>query len=197
MTAAVTDESVLDVLVADGGHWSEWAHQCHAASLRLVRTGILGPQARVARGAARGVPGQHSWAVVGDPYDEDAPIVDVTLWSYTDDAPPVWRGSQRDGIHRPHQAGNIFDWGRPVPGDGEPIELPEPDGGWSRLAATFLDVLGPLDELGWSRLARAPVGGWPAGEILTQMAAVPVIQTVIPIDVLGMATDLNPDGLYR
>ena len=62
----------------------DWAGQCHAASLKLVRHGDLGA-CRVARGACRGVLGQHSWVVLGDDcYDKLATIIDPTLWSYTD-----------------------------------------------------------------------------------------------------------------
>jgi hypothetical protein len=45
-------------------------------------------------------------------------------------------------------------------------------------------------------LANAPVEGWPAREILTAMAATPRLAACVPIDILGMVTDLNPKGLY-
>lgn len=74
-------EALIDAL---GGSLEAWAQQCHAASVRLVNSGVFGGQfVRVARGGCRGVFGQHSWVVVGrDCYADDALIVDATLWSY-------------------------------------------------------------------------------------------------------------------
>ena len=37
---------------------------------------------------------------------------------------------------------------------------------------------------------------WPAGPILTAMAETRGLKALIPIDILGMNTDLNPGGLY-
>ena len=171
-----------------------WDAQCHAASLRLVRSGVLGP-ARVARGVCEGVGSQHSWVVLGDDcYDDDAIIVDPTLWSYDDDVEGVWVGSYRAGLHHPHGKGNIFAWGRPDDPTGEVIEL-SPREPFSREAEAFLELLGPLDEEGWAILAHAPVEGWPAGEILDAMYE-SGFEAVIPIDITGMVTDRNPKGLY-
>jgi hypothetical protein len=51
------------------------------------------------------------------------------------------------------------------------------------------------DRQGWSVLAHAPVGGWPAGEIIDAMCE-SGLDAVIPIDIVGMVTDRNPQGLY-
>jgi hypothetical protein len=173
-----------------------WALQCHAASLLVVKSGVVG-QARVARGSCTGVGGQHSWVVLGgDCYDDNAVIVDPTLWSYDDSVTGVWVGTYRDGKHTPHGKGNIFQWGRPNPAaPGEEMEL-TPARPWSRQAQAFLDLLGPLDKRGWIMLAHAPVEGWPAGEILAAIANTPGLEGGVPIDLLGMVTDLNPQGLY-
>lgn len=57
---------------------SKWHHQCHAASLALVRAGI---GTRVARGTCVGVGGQHSW--VGDMLDErHRPHGYGSIWDY-------------------------------------------------------------------------------------------------------------------
>ena len=40
-----------------------------------------------------------------------------------------------------------------------------------------------------------PVGGWPAGEIFEAMTHTKGLEALVPIDLLGMLTDLNPDGL--
>lgn len=54
-----------------------------------------------------------------------------------------------------------------------------------------------LDRQGWYTVGNAPVGGgWPARAIFEAMAADPVLVAYVPIDVLGMLTDLNPGGLY-
>jgi len=162
-----------------------------------VQSGIFGPEARVARGSAIGVIGQHSWLVVGDPYDEDAPIVDVTLWSYDDNQPKIWRGTLRDGVHRPQGSGSIWLIGGPPPDpEGEIIELQPPEDGWSFGAISWLDMIGPLDLRGWHHLFNGPVEGWPAREIITQAASDKRLKALIPIDILGMVTDLDPSGLY-
>jgi hypothetical protein len=41
------------------------------------------------------------------------------------------------------------------------------------------------------------MGGWPASEILVRfLEDHPDHEAVVPIDIVGMLTDLNPDGLY-
>ena len=82
-------EFLPQIMDALGGDLAPWSRQCHAASIAIVRARIF-PHARVARGWCQGVPGQHSWVVVGggDDYTpacydrERAQIVDPTLWSY-------------------------------------------------------------------------------------------------------------------
>lgn len=176
----------------------EWQHKCHAISLAFVRTGVLGTQARVARGSCPGVIGQHSWvAVSGDCYDRYAPIVDPTLWSYRVDAPKLVVATPNTYGHRAHGTGNIFEWGQPARGKGPTIKL-TPATPLSEIARNFLEVLGPMDLRGWSILSTsAPVEGWPAGEIFAAMENTSKLKALVPIDKLGMLTDRNPGGLYR
>jgi hypothetical protein len=171
-----------------------WPFNCHSASHAIVQSGIY-PGARVARGWARGVAGQHSWVVVGDPYDEDARIIDATLWSYDPSrVPGVWEGTQRDRVHTPHGAGHLLTGQPPTHHGGETIHLlPEV----SASARRFLRLVGaPFDAAGWVELANLPVGGWPAAEILAAMDDTPRLTALVPMDRLGMLTDRNPGGLY-
>ena len=81
---------IQKALVALGSNLKEWNHQCHAASLRLVKAGVAD---RVARGSCKGVGLAHSWAVLGGGcYDEDATIIDPTLWSWNAKIKGVWLG---------------------------------------------------------------------------------------------------------
>lgn len=168
-----------------------FAAGCHAASIHIVKSGVLG-ECRVARGSCKGVGGQHSWVVLGnDCYDKRATVVDATLWSYDKDVEGIWIGRANERPHLPHGAGSIWQWGRPAPASGPVIEL---DADFSREARSFLDLLGPLDREGWMMLGSyAPVEGWPAAEIL---AALDEVMPCVPIDRIGMLTDLNPGGLY-
>lgn len=176
------------------GSMGRWAHQCHAASIHLIESGIF-EEARVARGVCKGVGAQHSWVVLGsDCYDPGAEIVDPTLWSYDESVDGVWIGSMRAGRHRPHGTGNIWGWGRPAPATGVPVEL-TPRKPFSDAARSFLAMLGPLDREGWRMLAHAPVGGWPAAEIIDAMCESDLGEFV-PIDIRGMLTDRNPGDLY-
>lgn len=175
-----------------------FAHQCHAASIQLVKSGYFGPKARVLRGTCRGVMGQHSWVGICDKtevYRHNIYVYDPTLWSYTGADPEVWEGKAITLGHRPHGHGSIFQWGRPDHPTDKVIDLAAPEGGWSPQAETFLDMLGPLDRRGWMVLFDAPMGDWPASEILEQ-ASKTELAPFIPIDRLGMLTDLNPSGLY-
>lgn len=180
----------------------EWAHNCHAASIQIVQQLPVGA-ARVARGAARGVVSQHSWMIVGmDCYDERALIVDPTLWSYREDVDGVWTGTYADHIHRPHgySTQTMIEWGCPVGGDDDPIELNWPEGGPSIEAKMWLGMFERttnLDRQFWSMLANhAPTKGWPIGEFLAAMDDTPDVTALVPIDILGMLTDRNPGGLY-
>jgi hypothetical protein len=190
--ATVDRQALLDVLAP----LEEWAAQCHAASLKLVRSGVLPDTARVARGSCQGVFGQHSWVCVeGDCYDPTHTVIDPTLWSFTDEVEGIWIGSAEVRPHIPHGAGSIWEWGQPQHNGG--ITIPLDREGLSQQATNFLGLIEPLDAKGWAQLAHAPVGGWPSGEILTRMAETPGLGVLIPIDIVGMATDLNPQGLYR
>lgn len=188
--APATLEQVVDALAP----LDQWAKRCHEASLFVVRSGIFG-ESRVARGFCKGVGSQHSWVVLGlDCYADHVTIVDPTLWSYDDDVEGVWTGP--GGRHTPHGTGNIFEWGRPPRATDEPVEL-QPQQPFSDSARLFLDLLGPIDEKGWRILCSAPVEGWPAAEIFGA-----ILETfewgaaVLPIDIVGMVTDRNPNGLY-
>jgi hypothetical protein len=170
LPAQTRSERILAVLAGTDTHVKD----CHGASLKLVQSGIFGVKARVARGWCDGVAGQHSWvAVSGDCYDVKGEIVDPTLHQYRPDVDAVdWRGTiSMPGWHRPHGFGSLFDVARPYNHGGEVIEL-DPST-LSRSARTFLEVLGPLDAQGWIQRA------------------------FIPIDIVGMLTDINPGGFYR
>ena len=189
------------VLAALDGDLEVWAQRCHEASLRIVRHESAPANARVARGWCEGVRSQHSWVVLGDPYDPDVEIIDATVWSYKpdEDVPYLYRGhrSKLDTKYAPHGEGSIWAAGCPECGDGPPITL----GGLSTEALTFLAVIAktngkPLDRKAWGTLLRGPVGGWPAKEIVAAAYADDRLQQLIPIDLVGMLTDLNPDGLY-
>ncbi len=170
-------------------------HQCHSASLALVKAGLA---TRVARGACTGVGGQHSWAVDGDDcYDQDARIIDPTMWSYQDEELPyIWIGKLADGLHTPHGSGSIWKWGRPPSCHRDCAVRLEGQDELSEAAQVFLDLLGHLDRVGWGILANSPVGEWPAGEIFGAMADTPGLSQLLPIDILGMNTNRNPQGLY-
>ena len=199
----MTRSSLAPMTRAELAPWAEqvlapldgWDAQCHAASLTLVKHGALGV-CRVARGGCKGVGSQHSWVVLGDDcYDPRAVIVDPTLWSYDDTVRGVWVGSYRDGRHTPHGKGSIWKWGRPADPTG-PIVTLTPRKPFSGVAKVFLGILGPLDFEGWRQLAHAPVENWPAAEILDAIEHTEGLSGRVPIDILGMITDLNPRGLY-
>lgn len=172
-----------------------YRHQCHAASLALVKSGLLGVS-RVARGTCRGVGGQHSWVVLGDDcYDPRATIVDPTLWSYDDSVTGIWTGKPSARPHLPHGWGSIWNAGYPLPPQDEPIELAVKLG---REAQMFMDLIGPLDRRGWMTLVNLPVGGWPAAEVIAAICDTPELgESLVPVDRIGMLTDRNPNGLYR
>jgi hypothetical protein len=177
-----------------------WAFNCHGASHAIVQSGIY-PGARVARGFARGVPGQHSWVVADyderGPYDPKAHVIDPTLWSYDPSVTGVWQGSYM-GVgwrHRPHGWGHFFTGERPFAHSGEHIAL-TPKVPLSGEAHRFLDMLLPLDVRGWIMVANLPVDGWPAAEVIAAMDDTPALSPLVPVDRLGMLTDRNPGGLY-
>lgn len=168
-----------------------WHHNCHGASFRLVQNGI---GTRVARGFCKGVTSQHSWVVVGDCYKPEI-IIDPTLWSYRKDVKGIFIGAPDVYRHRPHGAGSIWQWGKPVAGDGPRVRL-TPKAPLSAFAKEFLLLIEPLDREGWARLSSAPVEGWPAGEIFAAMDDTEELAALVPIDKIGMLTDRNPGGLY-
>lgn len=171
----------------------KWAQRCHGASVALVRAGV---GTRVARGFCEGVGGQHAWVVVGyDCYDPKALIIDPTLWSYRDDVKGIFIGTSTKYGHTPHGAGSIWDWGKPVADGGLTVRL-TPKTPLSIMAREFLGFIEPLDRAGWGRLAGAPIGGWPAAEIIAAMDDTEQLSALVPIDRLGMLTDRNPGGLY-
>lgn len=188
-----------------------WYRQCHAASLALVKAGVYGPDARVARGVCRGVGGQHSWIVFPAPghegwdsrqegplaYSTAAIVADPTLWSYDDSVTGLWTGSNL-GRHKPHGYGSIWNYGKPTPvGHGEePITL-TPTEPLSDAAAYFLMMCGPLGRRGWSDLANGPMQGWPSAEIIAAMDDTPALSALIPVDILGIVAERDPEGLYR
>lgn len=182
--------------------------QCHAASLALVQSGLLGDRARVARGILSGIDGQHSWAVVGDPYRPER-IVDITAWSYNVQrqgmtVPRVWEPAPHRGDwpgfadHIPHGTGPVLGAGYPVCQDGDTIPLE----GLSADAQGFVDLVARLNDRdgldihGWAGLLASPVGGWPAGEIMAAAHKHQRLAAFVHVDRLGMLTDINPGGLY-
>jgi hypothetical protein len=173
-----------------------FAQQCHAAALMLVRDPRM-PEGRVARGYCDGVWGQHSWMVVGsDCYDPRALIIDPTLWSYDESVEGIWVGRLTDRPkHSPHH-----DWSfwvcKPERGDGPDIPM-EHYGEMSRTARAYMDAVLPLDFRGWcSFWSHVGVLDWPAAEAIEAVYAQPNLRGAIPIDLIGMLTDLNPGGLY-
>jgi len=171
---------------------SSYRRDCHLASITLDRAGI---GVRVARGFCRSaVARQHSWVVCGmDCYDNNAIIIDPTLWSWNKGVKGIYVGDQKTHGHVPHGAGNIWRYGKPERGGGELISL-TPKTPLSEIALAFLEMVGPLDIHGWHTLAHSPVQGWPAAEIVS--AIEDTMPGVVSIDIVGMLTDRNPQKLY-
>ena len=120
-----------------------WHHNCHVASLQVVRSGLY-PNSRVARGRAVGVSSQHSWVVVGSPYRPEQ-IIDPSIWSYVKGAPVE---VPREYFYKyvPHGgAGSIWDSGRPYRAaeSGEPVVELTPKEPLSDEALNFLSLCGP------------------------------------------------------
>lgn len=174
------------------------AHQCHAVSLAIVKSGIF-PGARVARGYAVGVTGQHSWVVADfgpdGVYDENAHIIDATLWSYDETVTRVWQGTYRDDKHRPHGWGYAFNAPMPYNHGGDEVRLTV-NFPMSAEASQFIRELGPLDYAGWQMVASLPVFGWPAAEVIRAMCETKAVSILVPVDIEGHLTDRNPGGLY-
>jgi len=201
---------VRDLAERIGANPDHWRHQCHVASLQIVRSWLF-PGAQVARGTAPGILGQHSWVVVPPddllPYDPErngplayhpeARIVDATMWSYSPETPGIVSASNSRISYRPHGAESIWDAGQPRVGYGEPIWLGQPVGGDPRSPGQrFLDLCGPLDLQGWQDLLSGPMMGWPAREVLRAAYEHPKLRALIPVDHLGMVAGIDPEGLY-
>jgi len=189
----ITTERIEEIL---GEPFQLTAHDCHGTSIALVKSGA--PEfkgCRVARGTARAVMGQHSWIVHGDPYDIEVKITDATLWSYDTTIVGVHVQNGWGTRYMPHGGrGTIWDYRPPPAPVSEIMSLDTSN--LSREAKVFLDAIGPLDAHGWNWLGDAPVRGWPAGEIYAAAWETPMIGAFIPIDKVGMTTDLNPAGVY-
>lgn len=196
----LTERIVEDAI----GPIAKYALNCHVASLALVKSGLL-DEARVARGSCQGVGGQHSWVVCGtDVYasgDKDGHtigIVDITAWSYGVTERRVWVKANDFSTHRPHFFGSIWSYGCPEGGGGDEVTLAVPlSDGAEKWLSTMRGMAGPLDTMFWARLlTHAPEGGWPSAEITKAAYLTPGLRALIPIDRVGMQTDLNPEGLY-
>jgi len=199
LTEAAVVEAMCDKEPTHYQDFEDFAQDCHSVSLALIRSGLLGeggPNLRVARGACFGVGGQHSWAVLGHPYDDKATIVDLTLWSYDASKPRIWVGDMEHGLHRPKGYGWIYESERPHARGGEIVEIDTAN--MSMEAQHFLQVIGPLDVRGWGALwSRSGMLGWPAREILEGFIDQnPTMAALVPIDIIGMVTDRNPQEIY-
>lgn len=189
----ITTERIEEILDRP---FNTTAQDCHGTSIALVQSGAREfAGCRVARGSARAVMGQHSWIVHGDPYDPEVKITDATLWSYDTTITGVHIQKGWGWRYTPHGGqGTIWEYGRPPAPTGEILTIDT--SALSRQAKHFLEICGPLDERGWIFLGEAPVRGWPAGEIYAAAWQTPGIAAYIPIDKVGMTTDLNPAGVY-
>lgn len=189
------DEDKIHSAADSLGFLPNWAHNCHGAALTMVRSGVLGPDARVARGWCEGVSSQHSWIAIGNPYDKYGYIIDPTYWCYAKIRPLVLHGQRNKLPHqyRPHGSGYYWEMPAPTQGGGDVIEL---DADLSSEAQYFLSLIGPCDIRGWHGVAKLPVQGWPAKEIITAMYQDARLRALIPIDIVGMVTDINPGEMY-
>lgn len=183
---------------ATGRPLTTFRHQCHAASIALVKSGALPDEARVARGVTdQGVFGQHSWVVIGDPYDERAEVVDATIWSYVDAVPHVRWIRPRPGSYVPHGAGHFMLGEPPESGGGPEIMPPGLSGDAQWFLASIRSMIGgPLDHVAWRGILAMPVQGWPSAEITAAAYDDPTLTALTRVDVVGMLTDRNPGGLY-
>lgn len=200
-TEAASDAEKLGELI--GVPYERWSGKCHEVSFKLLSTGLFGP-GRVARGWAKAVIGQHSWLVLGpDVYDPGAVNLDPTLRPYLK-AHRIWLNAEgilvergADMGHQPHGAGSLWTAERPVCHGGDIIEL-TPSVPLSDDAQLFLseEFLGPLDRRGWGQLTNGPMEQWPAAEIIRAMYDTPALRSLVPVDILGMLTDINPGKCY-
>jgi hypothetical protein len=185
---------IADVEKAVELPFEKWAGNCHSVSIRIVKSGLIEGPCRVARGGCKGVYCQHSWIILGKCcYREDAKIIDPTMWGYVEGVDGIWYGTMADGLHRPHGIGTIWEWGMPQSEGGPAIELKLPD-----MAEYFLSMIpGTRDKAFWQDLlSQAPVQGWPVKQVYEAAYEHPELSALIPLDKLGMVTDVNPGGLY-
>jgi hypothetical protein len=173
-----------------------WEHNCHGAALALVQSGLLPEGARVARGWAKGVRGQHSWAIVVSTatiYDGANTVVDITLHGYVPEAPRLYIAKAKAWPHRPHGQGELRTLGPER--TGPRIDL---DVDLSTSAQRFLKMWAPrgLDIKGWMTLFNGPMQGWPSKELVAAGYQTKAVRVMIPLDIVGMLTDENPSSLY-
>jgi hypothetical protein len=183
------------------GPLENFRQQCHAASVALVQSGLV--KGRVARGVCSYVRGQHSWVVLGNNcYSPTAHVLDVTAWSYDPTLPKVWY-ARNLLAHQPHGIGDMVRARRPKHYGGETVPLHGRDK-LSAAAQYYLNSLSArgLDHRGWLEVTQMPVADtdgravWPAKEIITAMYKTPQLRALVPIDIVGMVTELNPSKLY-
>lgn len=179
----LTEEDVEQAI----GPLEDWRYSCHAASLALVRSGLLPENWRVARGYSVGIHGQHSWCVDGDPYDATSRVLDVTAWCYYP-RPRVWHATNLVA-HIPHG------WGEPPPGvtvelRGDPYSLdgltPEAE---AYLADRYPDGYSVQN---LASLVSGPIQGWPAADVMRALAFAG-LGGLIPVDSAAMVLE----GGYR
>lgn len=195
MTALKLTEKEVEEAV---GPFEKWASNCHGASLALVRSGLLPAGSRVARGWAKGVGGQHSWAMVGSEdmttvYDGAVQVVDITLWGYVPEAPRLYQAKARSWPHVPHGHGELRTLGPKRVGDRIDLDVE-----LSLSAKAFLKMWAPrgLDYKGWMTLFNGPMQAWPSKEIVAAAYQTKAVAATIPLDIVGMLTDVNPAKLY-
>lgn len=124
--------------------------------------------------------------------------MDPTWWSYRQENNPRVKVCPTAITlrHNPHGMGSIWRADKSAGRVGPVIPL---NGKPSSLAHDFLEMFCPggLDIRAWALLANGAMEGWPAAEIIALMDDTPELRALVPIDILGMLTDRNPDGLYR
>lgn len=173
-----------------------WQNRCHEISLALLKSNLFdGVEARMARGAGMHIGSQHSWIVTGrDVYDDKAIVVDPT-WSSTVMSKPLVMFVPNLTAHRPHGYGEFEKY--PPHGDGEEIGPPDPSqrlSDWIKVARLANGE--PLDLKFWVGMVHGPMLGWPSAEVVDWLCSVSTMVAFVPIDLQGMLTDRNPNGLY-
>jgi len=173
-----------------------WKNRCHEISLALLKSdAFVGIDARMARGFSIQITSQHSWIVLGkDVFDRTALVVDPT-WSSTVMNAPMISYARNFRSHRPHGWGMLTEY--PESGGGPEVEIKgmtSETAEWVEFVRMTVD--GPLDVRFWCRLFSGPLQGWPSRELVGLAAEMPELRFGIPVDVVGMLTDLNPNGLY-